>query len=123
VVVALIIAAFFGIIGFGFYRQRCARKTVGSSSLSTSAAAQVEWSNLRYYLPLKSGASSFLRRRRVQAARPADMEATKSITASSSCSIPPNTLSYGPQILCGLSGSVGAGTMMAILGPSGAGKR
>ncbi|EFP77205.2 uncharacterized protein PGTG_03161 [Puccinia graminis f. sp. tritici CRL 75-36-700-3] len=122
-VVALIIAAFFGIIGFGFYRQRCARKTVGSSSLSTSAAAQVEWSNLRYYLPLKSGASSLLRRRRVQAApRPADMEATKSITASSSCSLPPNTLSYGPQILCGLSGSVGAGTMMAILGPSGAGK-
>ncbi|WAQ81529.1 hypothetical protein PtA15_1A871 [Puccinia triticina] len=122
VVAALIIAALFGIIGFGFYRQRIARKTTGSSYSSTSAAAQVEWKNLRYYLPSKSGASSILRRRRVHSANTAHLEATKYPTRSSTCSHASNTLSSGPQILCGLSGSLGAGTMMAILGPSGAGK-
>ncbi|KAH9466369.1 hypothetical protein Pst134EB_001424 [Puccinia striiformis f. sp. tritici] len=123
VIVALIIAAFFGLVAFGFYRQRLARKTTGTPYSQTSAAARVEWSNLRYHLPMKSGAGSILRRRKAPPASTADLEAIQSPTSKSShSSHGPNPLSYGPQILCGLSGSVEAGTMMAILGPSGAGK-
>ncbi|POW17369.1 hypothetical protein PSTT_00735, partial [Puccinia striiformis] len=93
------------------------------SILTDIAAARVEWSNLRYHLPMKSGAGSILRRRKAPTASTADLEAIQSPTSKSShSSHGPNPLSYGPQILCGLSGSVEAGTMMAILGPSGAGK-
>ncbi|PLW11728.1 hypothetical protein PCANC_17312 [Puccinia coronata f. sp. avenae] len=123
VVVGLLFLAFLGVIIFGFYRQYRARNNRGAPYLASPAAAQVEWSSLRYYLPLRSGAGSILRRRKAPPAHITDVEATRPSTGKSSASfIEAAPLSPGTQILCGLSGSVGAGTMMAILGPSGAGK-
>jgi len=72
VIAALVVVLFFflGLIAlviWGFYLQHLARrgKGAGDSGVISAAAAQVEWSNLRYHLPLKSGAASFLRRRRI----------------------------------------------------------
>ncbi|KNZ49396.1 hypothetical protein VP01_503g1, partial [Puccinia sorghi] len=122
--------ALIALVIWGFYLQHLARKSKGAGDpgVTSVAAAQVEWCNLRYHLPLKSGAASFLRRRRVPPRShhshvAAPLETTNfqsSLGSPSFVELP--SVPRGPQILAGLSGSVGAGTMMAILGPSGAGK-
>lgn len=119
VLFGLMFAGLLGLIIYGFYRQHLARNRRETSRPPNSAAARVEWRNLKYWLPLKSGVGSVLRMRRPVHPVPPEYSKSQPDATTTSFTISNPT---AVQILSGLSGSVEAGTMMAILGPSGAGK-
>jgi ABC transporter len=92
VVGSLLLLAIF-VIAFGFFNQRRARRGAGSSRKYGSI--DVEWKNLSYTVPLSKSIFSSMRRKKSNTPR---------------------------TILDNVSGQVKAGEIMAILGPSGAGK-
>ncbi|KAI9600000.1 hypothetical protein KEM48_000118 [Puccinia striiformis f. sp. tritici PST-130] len=108
VIVALIIAAFFGLVAFGFYHL--GRRSGRMEQLKISFTHEV-WR--RFDSSQTQGSPSKYCR-----------SGSHPVTHKQVIAFVPWTKSpvLWATILCGLSGSVEAGTMMAILGPSGAGK-
>ncbi|KAI0345048.1 hypothetical protein BDW22DRAFT_1353889 [Trametopsis cervina] len=94
-VVGSLIVIALGFLLFGWLRQRQARRGANRSWANKSGGAGIAWSNVSYFVPAARQGSLFQRKR---------------------------SLLESKTVLDNVSGQVIPGHMMAILGPSGAGK-